>query len=317
MWGNLHGWLISAVLALLILSPIAWLARQSQMSAPQGLALDPANLASLSLPIDPAWVCPIFTDDADAGATYGKAIDTWNADAESACRQFVQSPVASLPASLQLLVDARHCNRMTLYSARLADLINYDNEHPSLENLYAAGEWSYKAGLSLRLHGQTAQARPCLEAAFALGRQLYRERIVFDEFQKGMQLMADAAQAMLRIEPVGSALYDRLSDFQIRMNDFQDARVLPIWQMISTVDESVIDNSAGDVLAFAENSSERLWRVEATLKLGRLRFDAGTLGDQVGASRALRRLASDPDPAVAMAAAAATRLTIEQYRMIR
>jgi hypothetical protein len=33
-----------------------------------------------------------------------------------------------------------------------------------------------------------------------------------------------------------------------------------------------------------------MWRVEATLKLGRYKYDAGTLGDQISAARAVRQL---------------------------
>src|ERR1700722_12592809 len=181
MWGNLHGWLISAVLAVLILAPVAWLARQSQLSSPSGIALDPANLEALAAPVSPDSAWPIFTEDADAGDLYGKVIATWSDEADSACRQFVQTPGATIPKSMQLLLDARHRQRMTLFSARLPELINYDNEHPTLENLFAAGEWTYKAGLSLRLHGQAERSGPFEEAAFALGRQLYLERIDYDE----------------------------------------------------------------------------------------------------------------------------------------
>ena len=317
MWGNLHGWLISAALAILILSPVAWLAGQSRMSAPTGIALDPENLEALAEPMSPDEAWPIFTDDSDAGPIYRQVIDSWTDDADSACRQFVQSPIGDLPAPIQSLISACHCRQMSLFTESLSDLINYQDTHPRLENLYAAGEWAYKAGLSLHQHGRTDAARPCLEAAFALGRQLHAERLDFDEYVKGVQLMADAAAAMCRIESPGSNLYRRLTDFQRLMSDYQDRRVTPIWETISSVDASVIDRTAGDVLAMATQCKERLWRVEATLKLGRYRYDAGSFGDQVGAIHAVHLLTSDPDPAVAAAAVAAENLTIETYRMIR
>jgi hypothetical protein len=317
MWGNLHGWLISAVLAALILAPVAWLISQSRMSAPTGIALDSANLEALAEPMSPDDAWPIFTDDADAGDIYRQVIDGWNDDTESACRLFVQSPGGDIPPLIQLLIHARHCRRMALFSPTAAVLINYDNTHPPLENLYSAGEWAYKAGLSLHLHGQSATARSCLEAAFALGRQLHDERVDFDEFQKGVQLMADAAGAMCRVERPATPLYNRLTDFQRQMSDYQDRRVQPIWETISSVEASVIDRSAGDVLAMATLSQDRMWRVEATLKLGRYRYDAGSFGDQVGAIHAVHQLAADPDPAVAAAAVAAENLTIEKYRMIQ
>jgi hypothetical protein len=315
MWGNLHGWLISAVLAALILGTLAWFAEMIRMSPPSGLARDAANLAPIDLPVSPdAW--PILSDGSDCGDLYRKVIATWNDDVEAACSAFVQDPTGPTPDSLQLLIDARHCKQMTLFAADLPAVINYDADHPKLESLFAAGQWAVKAGLSLHAHGKAAGATPFLEAAFALGEHLYHERLVMDEYQEGTQLMADAAYAQCRFIPVGSEAFDKLTAFQKSLNDYRDQRVIPIWQLISSIDPQVIDQSAGDVLAFARHSQEKMWRVEAALKLGRYRYNAGSLGDQLGANRALRDLCADPDPAVAAAAAAARDLTLQTYRTI-
>jgi hypothetical protein len=317
MWGNLHGWLISLVLAGLILTPVAWLARMSSVTAPRGIALDPKNLMAMELPMSPEEAWPIFSDDSDAGDSYKQVCAAWNSDAEAECEKFVATPTRQIPAALQPLIDARHCQRMVLFAADLPAVVNYANEQPDLDNLFAAGEWTYKAGLSLGVHGQTAEARDYLEAAFALGRQLWQERVVFDECQKGMELMSDAAGAMCHISTKGSELYDRLSEFQKEMQDYQSQRIVPIWAVMSGVGEPIIEQSAGDILMFANQSKERMWRVEAVLALGRYQFNAATRGDQIGAARAVRKLADDPDPAVAAAGAAARDLTIETYRMIR
>jgi hypothetical protein len=316
MFGNLHGWLISLVLAAAIIGPIGWIVRMSRVTAAQGIALDPANLGPLSLPIPPGDAWALFTEDADAGPAYQKVIDHWDADAQLACEQFVKSPGGAGPAVLQPLIEARHCERMTLFSKQPAAVINYDSDHPPLENLYAAGEWAYKAGLSLHLHGKSAEAQPYLEAAFALGAQLYRERVVFDECLKGMSLLQDAAEAECQTLPAGSDRFDTLSDFENRLVEYRAKRITPMQQMISSVDPDVIAHSAGDVIAVAAQSAEPMWRVEATLKLGRFRYNAGTMGDQIGANQALRKLAEDHDPRVAMAAQAARELTIQTYRMI-
>jgi hypothetical protein len=316
MWGNLQGWLISVVLAGVILSPVAFLVKMSQAPAPAGPALDAANLLPMKLPAEPDEVWTLFTEDSDAGKLYKQTIAAWNDAAEAACAQFIASPTDQIPSPLQFLIDARHARRMTLFAADLPAVINYDSDHPDLEKLFAAGEWAYRAGLSLGQHGKQAQAEPLLEAAFALGRQLYQERIVFDECEKGMELMADAAAAECAVIPRGSELFDRLTDFQKALDDYQQQRTAPIWQAISSVDQQTIEQTAGDVLAFAEQSQERMWRVEATLKLGRYRFDAARLGDQIAAKRALRGLSRDADPAIAAAGQTGLNLTVETYRMI-
>jgi len=316
MWGNLHGWTISAILAALILAPIIWLAKMSRVAPVSGIALDRANLTAIALPDDPEEAWPLASDARDAGPIYTAVMNSWDEVSQQACEAFVQKPEGDAPAAMKELIDARHCAHMELFSRRLADLVNYDADHPALDDLFAAGEWTYKAGLSLEEHGQGEQAKPYLEAAFALGRQLYRERVAYDEFQKGTQLMDDAAEAMCRDVTPGSESYDALKSFQTGLDEYQNKRIIPIWEVISSADEGVIEQTAGDVIVMAEESSERMWRVEATLKLGRYRYNAGTIGNRIGARRAVDRLTADPDPAVAMAAADAKDLSIEKYRLI-
>jgi hypothetical protein len=316
MWGNLHGWLISAVLAAVILAPLVWLGQMSGMSAPADVATNPANLKKLNLPVDPDEAWPIFTDDAYASDAYLRLIDSWDVVAERECEDFVKAPSSQTPAALAALIDVRHHKRMELFASDYKSLISYDSDHPRLMKLDECGEWCYKAGLSLHVHGRSKEAEPFLEAAFALGRQLYRERLIFDEYQDGAGLMDDTARAMIQTVTKGSELYDNLTEFDRQLGEYQDNRVMPIWAVISSVNQDVINRTAGDVLAFATTSEEPMWRVEATLKLGRYKYDAGTLGDQISAARAVRQLTLDHDPTVAAAAAAARDLTIETYRMI-
>jgi hypothetical protein len=316
MWGNRRGWLISLCLVIIVALAVAAITRVSIMSAPAGLALDPSNLTPMALPVSPDEAWPIFTDDADAAPAYRKAIDAWDDSAESAAQQFLQSPDGPPPAALQDLLDARHCKRMRLFAADLPAVVNYQSDHAALEKLFAAGQWASRVGLWFVVHHRPADGVPYLEAAFALGRDLYGERVIFDECQKGLQLMADSTTSQSRTLPRDSVQWASLDRFQSQLDDYESHRIQPIWQVISSVDQQTIDVSAGDVLAFAQRSAEPMWRVEATLQLGRYRFNAGTLGDQVGAARALRTLAADANPAVAAAARAGLALDIQTYRMI-
>jgi hypothetical protein len=312
MFGNLQGWLISAVLAVLVLLPVSWLVRISQMSPPSGIGRDPANLMALSLPVDPDEAVPIFTSDDDARTLYTQVISAWSDDAERAAQRYEREGQGPLPPPLQWLVDARHCRRMTLFAADLPAVVNYDSDHPKLEAIFSAGRWTYRAGVALISRHDEPAATECLQAAFALGRRLFEERIVFDECQKGMALMANSAAALASDSPQ----WDKLARFRRGLDFCTNQRLIPIWQVISSINQDVIARTAGDVAVFAERSQERMWRVEAALKLGRYRFDAGTAGDQLGAARVLRRLLADPDPAVAAAARAGLNLDIQTYRMI-
>ena len=77
---------------------------------------------------------------------------------------------------------------------------------------------------------------------------------------------------------------------------------------------------AGDIVLLAHDRTvDPLWRVEATLQLGRLKYGAGRRADQLAANRILTEMADDSseDATVRCAAAAGRDLTIEQYRMLR
>jgi len=115
-----------------------------------------------------------------------------------------------------------------------------------------------------------------------------------------------------RVQAINAFETDRLNDYQ--------TKVQPVWEVLSSIDEGTIATYAGDVFVLAgDRNADRLWRVESTLKLGRLEYLAGRRGDQLAARRVLREMSQDStdDPAVKIAAEQARSLTIEQYRNLR
>jgi hypothetical protein len=75
----------------------------------------------------------------------------------------------------------------------------------------------------------------------------------------------------------------------------------------------------GDVFYLAQHAQERMWRVEAILALGRMKYfvgEGGRRGDQRGATRHLKQHALDKDPVIRAAAKAALELTREQMRTL-
>ena len=77
----------------------------------------------------------------------------------------------------------------------------------------------------------------------------------------------------------------------------------------------------GDIFYLAKNAADRVWRVEAIVALGRMKYfvgDADSVADQRGAMRLVREWSDDPnqDVVTRQAAKAARDLTIEQYRGI-
>src|SRR5208282_5036198 len=108
----------------------------------------------------------------------------------------------------------------------------------------------------------------------------------------------------------------QMQNQEAAMRDYDANHVQPIYEALVSADQQVIAMHAGDMFQFAQHSQDRMIQVEAVLALGRLRFDAARNADQDAAMRFIRKAAASPDPAVQAAAAAATGLTLEQYRMI-
>jgi len=316
MWGNRLGWVLAALAVAVICIAIGGLSRMEEATPPTALSGDPANLEKISLPVSPEAAWPqAASEDRDAGAIYLQVINDWDDPEEEACQRFVAAPFGSPPELMTLLLKTRDFGRMRLFQNDLGGVINYDNIHPQLDALTDAGEAALNAGLAIGKLGKPERAVPYLQAGFNLGRNLYNERITYAEFQSGMQLMADAVAAVRLLEPQ-SPFARQLADFDAGRIDYVTNHVEPIWRAIDSADPGVIAANTGDVFVFAQRSQSSMWRVEAVLKLGRLRFDVSRYGDEALANRLIDEFESDPDPAVAAAARAAHDLTIEKYRQL-
>jgi hypothetical protein len=312
MWGNTLGWKISAVIFALAVAIGAWLHNQMQITAPTSLSLDEKNLAEFSPPVE-AIVAQ--NQPGDAGEKYSAASAAYDQN-EDACDAFARNPVGPPPPPMQLVMDADSLSRMNLFAQNPQAIVDYQSNHPALDNLSKIGQDLQSAALLCR-KDHPDQARKFLRAAYSLGANLYRERVDYDEFSQGMGLMNGAITAMAEMEPADSSRQKLLQTQQQKILDLYDGNVKPIYDdVISKADQQSIAEHAGDIFRFATKSKERMIRVEAILKLGRYRFDAARAADQLAAPRFLRRFQHDPDPAVQAAANAAANLTIEQYRMI-
>jgi len=112
----------------------------------------------------------------------------------------------------------------------------------------------------------------------------------------------------------------QFQEFNKSQQQYYNDRILPMLKVLQAIDANVIGQHAGDIIYFARHCRERMYRVEAILAMGRLRYfvgENGRIGNQRGAMTELKKLADDPDPVVRRAANEAKDLTLEQYRMMR
>jgi hypothetical protein len=314
MWGNALGWRISIVLFAVAMGFGLWLRAQMQITDPTSLSLDAKNLAALSPPIG-AEAVVAQDQPGDAGEKYAAAGAMYLNDPDS-YDDYAQKPDGPPPPAMQLVIDATHLSGMNLFAKDPGSVIDYQSDHPELDSLGKIGQEMDAAGMRLARTGKNDDARKFLFAAYAMGVNLLRERVDYDEYSHGMGLMDGATTALAEMEPANSAKAQMLLDQASAMEGYNNDVVDKIYAVLVSADPVRIAANAGDIFRFATKSQERMFRVEAILKLGRYRFDAARPADQLAAPRFLRVLGQDSDPAVRAAAQAAAGLTLEQYRMI-
>jgi hypothetical protein len=322
MWGNTLGWTISAVLVACMLYGVHLVNQAGRVSGPTSFGTDPSHLASVALPVSPQTVMQ-FTDSTDSGPTYRKAIDEYRSR-RAAYDAFADAgkvqEIAHLPA-LDALVRAAPSSRARLFIDHPEEIVVYVKPRPALEALRELGKLSVRAGLLLQKTDSVA-ATNYHEAAFSLGAKLFDERLTSEEMLAGLELMSEGSAGLSRIAQTND---DRpraaaIASFDLGRKDYYNNQIMPMLRVLTSIDDRLVTEHAGDYFYLASNAGDRVWRVEAIFAIGRMRFFVGAngrVGDQAGASKRLKQFADDPDPVIRAAASAGRDLTIEEYRQIR
>ena len=327
MWGNSLGWSISVLIVALAAGWMYLISTGTNATPPTSFSRDPQHFAALTIPEpSPAAKLPPQTEDRDAGDLYRQAIEHVEADRityeDFAARGALASPAAAKLDAIDLLVQATPCAKMNLFASHPQQIVNYEHEKKPLEALRLLGKVGIDRLGLLKLRGGDADgATKLFQAGFALGEKLARERLTVEELRIGLELMSKSAAAMASAaEHAGDN--DRaaaLNEFTSRLATFTREQVDPVARVTHAIDPRIVGEQTGDVFELARRSQERMWRVEAILQLGRVRYfagEGGTSGNQRAATALVTKLAAeDPDPIIRAAATAARDLTAEQHRM--
>ncbi|MEO6437414.1 MAG: hypothetical protein ABIP55_16845 [Tepidisphaeraceae bacterium] len=327
MWGNRRGWTISAAIALVAGGLLALLVRAPGLSRATMFSADPRNFQTLMMPEVPDAsfsAKPRAADD--ASALYHEAIELYLADRalydDFAALGTLDSPRVKRLKAIDKLVEASGSATAVIFADRPQQVVNYDPDRPPIDALRSLGRVLVdRLALLNQRSGRAGEATKYAEAAFTLGQHLCRERVCWAELEVGLELLGTSTAILIRLaESSGDA--DRaaaLKAFDQRRLEFVKERIKPTLRIVRSIDPKVVGVHAGDVFELARRSQERMWRVEAILGLGRLRFFAGqsaTVSDQREATRAVTEMAeSETDPIIRAAAAAARDLTVEKHRM--
>jgi hypothetical protein len=289
-----------------------WVRIAMRPTDPTSLSLDPANLAPLSPPTVSPPVVEIDVPG-DAADDYRAAIVAYDARPE-ACESFAADPTGDVPRAFQSVLSALGKNAVDFFIRNPAELIDYQTDHPGLQSLEDIGHLMDHTALLFHQRNQNDKAIAYFQAVYTLGRNLYVERLTFDEYTTALGLMDEAVAGLA--ECVDPARQADLQKLETAMRDYDSAHVQPVEQALLSADSEVTAAHAGDILRFAEQSDERMFKIEAILACGRMRYDAVRKADQLAAPKVIARQLSDPDQGVQTAAAAARDLTVEQYRTI-
>jgi hypothetical protein len=320
MWGNLQGWIISAVMVLAaggMLWVIALPQQESAFTNQVPLAFKP-----VALPDPPAMVIPPGTDPCDAGDLYAEAITAYLANSKQ-YQDAARVDASQLPA-LQLLIKAANCSQMHLFDKNPTQVINYDGTKPWVDALMALGQSVNDAGLRLR-DDKPEEARKYYEAGFALGEKMFEERVAWPEMNKGLSIMSLSVGSLTRLadNAHNTSRVDVLQKFLEDLDTYHTTLQEKVDSPLGNPVESYSAPFAGDIFAAAKNPAvDRVWRVEAILHLGHYRWMVADdrKGDQTWAVKELHALSISIDPknqdvAIRTAVDQAQNLTLQQQRL--
>jgi hypothetical protein len=315
MWGNRLGWIISAGIAAVFGFALVYVALPASMEPPTGQLS--VGLQVATLPVDPLSIFKPGTSDQDAGDLYREAMHDYDVNTQQ-YKDWEDNPNSALaadPAGVEKIVAARDCAKMNLFAKEPSELINYENDHPSLTAIHTVGTLMDQMALLAGASNDTAKAKKYGEALFALGYNLARERVRFEEWNEGVQLMRSAALDLVKGDPDKASAY---SDFSENASKFMSDKISPFWQKLDGIDPQ---GYAGDIFQMAKPTNpEVMWRVEAVLRLGRLTYFVPTRdnplvarGDQLVTRHFLTKLADDPNEDRLVHTAAAAAVTLMQH----
>jgi hypothetical protein len=320
MFGNAIGWLISAVIAALAGVLGYQIVLDSQPTAPTPWV---KTVTTLNLDdVAKAALEPMTDMKDDAGQLYrdaAKDYDNHRTEYEQlqATRDFDDETEAVIRQlkGFDMIVQAGQCPTMDLFASKPEEIVGFNTEVAVLSKLQLLSSAMENVINLAKLPDVKRYdvARKFANALAAMGYHLYKERVAYVELSAGEDFLGAGSDSLLSIAKAEHsagkmAVQQQLQDR--RLAEFKD-QVMPVFAVISGQGDEDISAHAGDMFLLATTpSTDRVWRVEAIRKLGRLQFNSPkSLADQLKAKKILIQLASDKDPIIRTAAIKARDMT--------
>jgi hypothetical protein len=349
MFGNRIGWGISVCIVMLVGFLLILLhKRGTEPQPPTFVGLNAARW-TLDAPIQGRRLATWMTAEGDSSVIYQRIIRHFDANSSIYTRfleRRAEMPVnfrdleaaeqqrllkdgilqrlkweeyRTVNEGIDLLVKAKNIKSGGVFRDRPDAIITYDRDLQGRfpEELSKLMRVAYDTANIVARVEQTAgnheRHRDIRQAMFSLGTHLCEERLLLVQWLAGRDLQG-----------VAQYLGEYEQDEAIR-KDLATFAGSPYWagfarDNVEPLQKAILLTTkphTGDMAALARTATDHAWRIEGILALGRCKFSGQSMGDKVGARRLLEKLATDPDPRIARAAAIARDLPVEEFHKLR
>lgn len=319
MFGNVTGWIISAVLVVIALLLGGQLLSASQPSPGSGFV--DARFKPLSVEDTVHAVLPPMNDlKDDTGDLYRQASADYERntivyDSLKKARDLKEVDYAGL-AGLNNLLTAGGCPGMDLFKEKPEEVVGFETNVTVLDNLEALALAAEQVMLLAKVGPKPDYdlSRKYADAVFVLAYHLYKERGAYDELSKAESIFGAVDRVLIDLDRA-----QKLPDKEAAVKAFDEARLTeyqakidPLAKMLHSYGPQALMLYSGDFYQIAADPTiDHVWRVEAVRRIGHLKFDAENKADQLKSPRVLAKMAADPaeDFFVKAAANAAVNMT--------
>jgi len=275
MWGNRLGWMISAGIMVVTVVLYTMLLIGPSVTAPTDLTMRAGAMDALSLPGNPRALLPTGGTD-DASDLYEQAMDAYHAN-KSAFDSYSQkgklntSDFNEVSPAMDLLISAAGASKGGVFAKKPSAVVRYNpDQSEALKPAEQLGRIAIRIGLQYNAAKKPDDAKKYLQAGFALGYAMCNERLVYHELRIGQDLMRSAALNLMTIDKEHGADFKAIDGLYRQFTEGLQKYMF----LFNPSDERAIAKNAGDVFNLAQNSQERMYRIEAIMMLGHFRYNA-------------------------------------------
>jgi hypothetical protein len=203
MFGNLIGWIISAVIVVLALLLGRGVLSISQPTAPTGWVASTVKPLGALDDAARAVLPPMNNLKDDAADLYRQASVDYDHssvvyDSLQKERDLKEVDYTSLPG-IDAVVKAGTCPSMELFKSTPAEIVGFQTDVTVLDNLQQVANAMERVVSLAKLEKQNELAEKYAQALLVLGYHLYKERAAYEELSVGESIMGATDQLLMSL----------------------------------------------------------------------------------------------------------------------